>query len=250
MVVAASPITESSIRLGRPAAAVLAACVMAMPPSAAASNELVEVSITRDGPRLVMIFKTSGVPPEPVLIRREGAVEGHLPGVSPAAEGCFLDFSGTAVKGFQFRRDGDGLSFSLELHRAPSGLQVKRETGQLLLQLAEATDDGGWANLPTRPQPGAGDGPQPVSAVESSSSPSPHLTAGWPLGSWEPRGGIPAAVAIILLVQSALASALAVLALRRRVGAGVLTDGAAPELEDLRRKMARDLQQLQKLRGP
>ncbi len=250
MAVAASPITESSIRLGRPAAAVLAACVMAMPPSAAASNELVEVSITRDGPRLVMIFKTSGVPPEPVLIRRQEAVEGHLPGVTPAAEGCLLDFAGTAVKGFQFRRDGDGLSFSLELHRAPSGLQVKRETGQLLLQLAEATDDGGWADSSARRQPGAGEGRQPVSTVDSNSSPSPHLTAGWPLGSWWHGGGVPAAVAIILLVQSALASTLAVLALRRRVGAGVLPDGAAPELEDLRRRMERDLQRLQELREP
>lgn len=227
----------------------LCACLGSGAHAATAANELVEVRVAPGGEGLVLTLETSGPPPEPVLVRGERVIEGYLPGVSPAAAVCFLDFAGAAVGRFQFRKDGDGLLFRLDLDRTPNGLHLERdpESRRLVLRLAGGSEPAGVRTgtaASARLQPGQG--PGGATPVEVSSS--PRLTAGWNVESWWPASGVPGVLAVILLVQSALASTLAVLALRRRSGMAAHPIGPPPGLEELQRSMAQELRRLQELR--
>jgi hypothetical protein len=218
-------------------------------PPASAANELVEVHVAPDSQGLVLTLETSGLPPEPVLMRGERVVEGYLPGVSPAAAGCFLELGGSAVGRFQFRKHGDGLTFRLDLERTPSGLHLERDpvSRRLVLRLAGGGDAAGdWTGTAAAVGRQSGEGPSGAAPVEVSSS--PHLTAGWNAESWWPTTGVPGVLAVILLLQSALASTLAVLALRRRCGVAAPPIAPPPELEELQRRMAHELRRLQESR--
>jgi hypothetical protein len=251
MAVARTENLKRGVRRGGPGAVLLlGACLGAGVPRASAANELVEVRVAPDSQGLVLTLETSGLPPEPVLMRGERVVEGYLPGVSPAAAGCFLELAGAAVGRFQFRKEGDGLTFRLDLDRTPSGLHLERDpvSRRLVLRLAgggdAAADWTGTAASVRRQSGGGPGGASPGAEVNSS----PRLTAGWSAESWWPATGVPGVLAVMLLLQSALASTLAVLALRRRCGVAAHPIVPPPELEELQRRMAQELRRLQELR--